>query len=282
MHHHAPPRPPVRRPAAPGVVRALLAAALVGAALPLGGCPSAGFSNWPPVDGNWASNNVNAPPFHQVCMTALNWTTRKYPPVENPELGVVYQEPYAINLPAGTSPELYVRTAEQLGGQAQPLTEENTDLPTYHIHTVEIRGTEAWVTVLYPFLNLGAGPDGQRLYRAVRIRLLGGVGDWRVSTHYAYPISVVEVPEPNYYKPRRPPGFSDTPARLPEPEPEPVRRPAPEPMDEPEPMAEPAPPDEPGMPGDPAAPDAAEPQAPESPSGGPGSVRLDRPPRRPE
>jgi len=102
-----------------GLVAGLLAGAAVLGTLALGGCM--GYSSWPPVEGNTATNDVNWPPTPEVMGVALRYVAGHYPPVPDPQPGVSYDAPLAINLPPGISVSHYREIAQMVGPTARPM-----------------------------------------------------------------------------------------------------------------------------------------------------------------
>ncbi len=163
----------------------------------LGGCLGAGNASWPPIDGQSALDDMNQPAVKNAIATALIWATRKYPPVANPEIGVEYTVPLAINLPPGTSSGTYYMVAKDIGMHAQPMPPEPGNLPVYHIGRVVIRGTDAIVDVLVPKYSIGVGTQGEQLYQGVTIDLRGGFRPWQVVAHRSFAVGSMSVPAAN-------------------------------------------------------------------------------------
>lgn len=173
---------------------ALALGTLAAAAITAGvGCTQ---STWPPVEEGGRQTNpshINNAPIPQVIGEALSLVTLRYPPVSNAERGKIYDQPFAICLPAGADGESYDRVVNRVQRGAEPATDENTALPTYYITRVIVRGVTAEVDVLRPVPELGAGAEGAR-YQGVTVYLLGSLGTWKVDSHHTFPVGMFDVP----------------------------------------------------------------------------------------
>ena len=183
-------------PAFPAKLRrrsALALGALAAAALTAGvGCTQ---STWPPIEegGRQTSpSHINNAPIPQVMGEALSLVTLRYPPVSNAERGKIYEQPFAICLPAGADAESYDRVVNRVQRGAQAATDENTALPTYYISRVIVRGVTAEVDVLRPVPELSA--EGAVRYQGVTVYLLGSLGTWKVDSHHTFPVGMFDVP----------------------------------------------------------------------------------------
>ncbi len=163
----------------------------------IGGCS---HSTWPPVeDGSRQTNpaQINNAPVPQVIGEALSLVTLRYPPVGNAERGKVYDAPFAVCLPEGADAESYDRVVARVsrdGRSAEAATEQNTDLPTYYITRVIVRGVTAEVDVLHPVPLLGTDADGRARYQGVTVYLLGSFGSWKADRHHTFPVGMFDVP----------------------------------------------------------------------------------------
>lgn len=156
------------------------------------GC--AGYSTWPPVDEKFAGKNlVNYEPMPRVIGDAVSFVTLRYPAVDRPTKGQLYDEPFVLNLPSGADGEAYERIIARIGRGCQAPSESNTSLPTYHVTRAIIRNVTAEVDVVRPVLGLG---DTVR-YQGVTVYLNGGLNGWTVANHRAYPLGLFDVPARN-------------------------------------------------------------------------------------
>ncbi len=168
----------------------------------LGGCPGGGFNTWPPADetrtwgGDTSSNDINRPPVLQVVGTALNYACRRFPPLANANPEDVPTEPFAINLPPGTTYRAATEICAFVHPLCRPLTEESSKFPVYHIARINVRGSDAEVLVHVPVVGLNS-PEGGTLYKGVRIILRSGTQNWRVMGHSSFPVAVLDVPPMN-------------------------------------------------------------------------------------
>ena len=168
----------------------------------LAGCPGGGFSTWPPADetkvngGSTSSNDINRPPVLQVVGTALNYACRRFPPIANANPEDVPTEPFAINLPPGTTYRAAREICDFVHPLCRPLTEETRNLPIYHIARINVRGSDSEVLVQVPVVGM-ISPEGGTLYKGVRIVMRSGTQNWRVMGHSSFPVAVLDVPELN-------------------------------------------------------------------------------------
>ncbi len=159
----------------------------------LSGC--VGYTSWPPVPGT-AAANPNTPQSTEMMAAALAWIIER--DREGGEEGAA-SEPVAINLPGTMKPKYYRFVAEHAGQNIEPLSQANASLPIYHIAEFHIRANGAEAIILRPATELGAGPDGEPVYQAHRVKLSGGFQPWHV-TWWSKPYSVgaVETPPLTY------------------------------------------------------------------------------------
>lgn len=187
------------------------------AALSGGGCVS--WASYPAAPGETAIKDPNTPAIEEIMMAGLKWTVSKYPPV-NASGQHTGGGRLAINLPPGVKPKVYRRVAEAAGGGAEPITESNKDLPTYHVKSVRIRGDEGQINVIWPASTLGAAPGGGPVYQEVKLGIAGGLGPWRVVSFREWGPGGAEPPPPNFYVQEPdyvppPPKKTDKPTKVP-------------------------------------------------------------------
>lgn len=160
-----------------------------------GGCSQ---STWPPIEEGGSRTNpsqINNAPTPQVIGEALSFVTLRYPPVSKAERGQVYDLPFAFCLPAGADADAYDLVARRVKRGAQPATEANTDLQTYYVSRVIVRGVTAEVDVLRPAIDLGTDAQGKPHYQGVTVYLLGNLGTWKADRHHTFPVGLFDVPE---------------------------------------------------------------------------------------
>ena len=157
----------------------------------LSGC--VGYTSWPPVPGT-AAANPNTPQSTEMMAAALAWIIER-----DREGGDGASDPVAINLPSTMKPKYYRYVAEHAGENIEPLSQANSSLPIYHIAEFHIRADGAEAIILRPATELGAGPDGEPVYQAYRVKLSGGFQPWHV-TWWSKPYSVgaIETPPLTY------------------------------------------------------------------------------------
>ncbi|MFO0859570.1 MAG: hypothetical protein U0570_03375 [Phycisphaerales bacterium] len=155
-------------------------------ALSAGSCAHE-YANYPPITGDdWAIKNVNTQNMRAAMAAAVRWTAMRYPPPGNA---------FAINLPAGTTPETYAAVAAAVGNGATPVTEANAkSLPVYHVTRVWLRGSIARIDVVRPVFEVPRTTSGAPVYRGLEVRLAGGWEPWRVTGSSEYEIGVLEPP----------------------------------------------------------------------------------------
>jgi hypothetical protein len=145
----------------------VLGLALVGAVglvVVLSGCVS--YTNVPEPSSAPAFKNANSGSSIKVISAAVERVVRKHPMKDA-------QGRYALNLPAGTTPETAQRIVEKLPAGAMVPTEGmESSVPVYHISRVWIRGRSGKVDVVYPL------PDG--LDGGVTCWMHGGDRPWYV------------------------------------------------------------------------------------------------------
>ncbi len=189
------------RRAAAGALGVLLGLALATST----GC--VGHNVYPAEPGDRGFTNVNSDPFPPVLTAALQWAVVRYPPNVSTEFSPAAPAgpdgPFALNLPAGTTPLLAQRIAINVGFGAQTLTPETQDLPIYHVSRVWISGDEAKVDVIRPVRGLPAA-GGKDATQAITVRLRGGVQQWRVTSHRTWSFNALPTPALNFITPRPP------------------------------------------------------------------------------
>ena len=163
--------------------------ALACAAALLGGCT--GYNTWPPQKGVAGIKDPNVRPNDQVILTSLQYTVQRYPP-DSPD------GRFAINLPEGINPRLYTWVVARAGEGAEPLTEDNADLPIYHVKQIKVRGREAEVLVLRPVTEAGEGPEGAMAYQPITVQMRGGLDGWRVVHRREWLVGLEDPPPLNY------------------------------------------------------------------------------------
>ncbi|MBA4040032.1 MAG: hypothetical protein C0468_06895, partial [Planctomyces sp.] len=164
------------------------------------GCVSSGYTNWPPVGGDTASNDVNFGGVPPAIIEAVYWTSRRFPPVADPVPGSAYDQPFAVNLPPGLSTAWQDQLLRRIGPGGDLLRTDNDQLPTYHVARVTIRGLRAEIDVIRPVLGLAAPSDDPtaRVHQTVTVYLTGGVGPWRVEDFRLRPVGLVTLPPANF------------------------------------------------------------------------------------
>lgn len=187
------------------VVVAVLAAAWAG----LGsGC--VGYHVYPPEEGLRGITNPNSSPVPELATEALKWTVTRYPPsggyewtrtpAELPES----DNKFVINLPSGFSPMIYRSVARNVSPNALPMEPGLESLPTYHVARVYVQGDDAKVDVIRPVPGLPGNEPSQGGYgqgaitQGITLRLRGGVGPWRVTSHTTWTPGALQVPPINY------------------------------------------------------------------------------------
>lgn len=172
-------------------------AALGMALVALAGCVN--WASYPAAPGEVALKDPNRPMLEELMMTGMKWVVTKYPPVDASGKHVGNGR-IAFNLPVGVRPQVYRRVCEAAGGGAEPLTEANNTLPTYHIREFRIRGDQAQMNVVIPASSLGASPQGGPIYQEIKLGFDGGLQPWKVTSFREWGPGA-EAPAPNYYVP---------------------------------------------------------------------------------
>lgn len=161
---------------------------LVGGALLISaGC--VGYSSYPKVEGV-APGSPNFIFVRPVVAAALKAVVERFHPES--------AGPYAVNLPAGMTPEGREEVLRGLDMNAAPLTHRTDHLPIYHVGRVWIRGASAKVDIIRPVLELGAAPNGGTTSQGLTVWLQGGANRWAVEFIQPWSIGVVEPPELHY------------------------------------------------------------------------------------
>jgi len=148
--------------------------------------------------------NPNKPAALSCMVEATRYVATRYPPggyvydaESAAEQGAV-QAPYAllVNGPQGLRRSFYVRLAEGVGSQAEPMTPDNqgSGLPVFYVDRVWLRFNSATVDVIRPMPEVGPGPDGKPVYQTVTVRLEGGTTPWRVVHARAWPAGATTLP----------------------------------------------------------------------------------------
>jgi hypothetical protein len=167
----------------------------------MGGC--VGHNIYPPEPGERGFTNVNSDPFPPIMTEALKWVALRYPPNEHaewnqPAAGNVGVTPFAVNLPRGLNAAISNRIVANIGMGALPMTPENQGLPTYHVSRIWVQGDDARVDIVRPVLNVAFDASGTPVTQGVTLRLRGGVGAWRVTSHRLWSFNSLQPPALNY------------------------------------------------------------------------------------
>lgn len=178
----------------------LLGLAGTSSALLLGGCMGMGNVNYPPIDGQTATGDLNQPAARHVMATALIYATNRYPPVAEAPVGEKVEQPLAFNLPPGVSDGTYhiiQNDVSERNVTAVALTDRTKDRPVYHVTRVVVRGTDAEVDVLVPRYNLGPGVSGEQMYSGVSLDMRGGFRPWQVISARSFQVTSADLPALN-------------------------------------------------------------------------------------
>lgn len=169
----------------------------------LAGCVS--YASYPAVPKNTAINDPNTPAMEEVMMAGLRWIAAKYPPRASSPTGEALgpAPDVAVNLPKGVKPNVYRRVAAAVPG-GQPLTQQNQNLPTYHVTEIRVRGDQANIWILRPSFDLGAAPSGGVVYQEVKLWLRGGLQPWHVVSSLDRTPGSGDTPELAFYEPEGP------------------------------------------------------------------------------
>ncbi len=198
------------------MTRSVLFAGLLLIAGSLSGCIS--WASYPAAPGETAVQDPNAPVIEEIMMAGMKWAVAKHPPIDANGRHVGNGR-VAINLPPGVKPKVYRRVAEAAGGGAEPVSEANKNLPTFHVQSLRVRGDEASINIICPVTSLGAAPGGGAVYQEVKIGISGGLHFWRVENFREWAPGAVAPPlnlyvqEPDYVP--EPPKKTDKPAKVP-------------------------------------------------------------------
>lgn len=134
----------------------------------LGGCVS--YTNVPEPSSAPAFKHANSGSSIKVISAAVERVVRKHPMKDA-------QGRYAVNLPAGTTPETAQSIVEKLPAGAMVPTEGmDSSVPVYHISRVWIRGRSGKVDVVYPMKDA----DGSVIDGGVTCWMHGGDKPWYV------------------------------------------------------------------------------------------------------
>lgn len=226
---------------------------LVGVTAGLAGC--AGWETWPPSEASDRAPNRDDASVIQTMTLALGRVIADYPPRGDANQRV------AVNLPSGlVSQSVYRRVVRDVEAEpgvdrlVVPLSEDNMNLPVYHVAGVTIRTGKAEIEILRPIFGADeldrAELTNDVAYEGYTVRLSGGFRPWHVTWVERFTPGVIPTPALNPIEGVPPSGLNQLTGR-PEAEPEPEAEQLPEmPAEEPEdePAAEPAgdPADEPG------------------------------------
>lgn len=148
-------------------------------ALAIGGCVS--YTNVPVPESAPAFQSANHRQSITVISRALEAVIMDHPVVGE----------YAINLPAGTTPETAQKIVTQLPiGAIVPFEGMDESIPVYSIGRVWIRASDAKVDVVYPFMRA----DGASQDQSVTVWLNGGIRTWRVNRQQHWSPGTVLTP----------------------------------------------------------------------------------------
>ncbi len=166
---------------------AAMIGALSGAALLGAGC--VGFQSYPPVGGDFASNNPNSSAMTELMIESMRWVRERHPS----------EGPYAISFPEGMLRKRTLQIVERIDDpEARAMAPGLETWPTYHIARIWVRGDEAEVDVFRPVMDLSA-PDGQgAVHQAMTLSFRGGVQPWRVVSHRTWMIGALNTPPLHY------------------------------------------------------------------------------------
>lgn len=151
------------------------------------GCVS--YTNVPEPSSAPAFKHANSGSSIKVIVASLDRVVGKHPLRDG-------SGRYAVNLPAGTTPETAHTIVSRLGsGAVVPFKGMGGEVPVYHISRIWLRGRSGKVDVVYPFVDI----DGVRSDRGVTVWLHGGDRPWYVERlQYWAPGT---VPTPPVYVP---------------------------------------------------------------------------------
>jgi len=144
-----------------------------------------GYSNMNTESGTVSVSNPNARTPSEVVREALRYVVGRYPAGGR----------FAVNLIKGTQPNMADFIMRELPAGAELVSEDNTDLPTYHVGVTRIRMGAAKVDIIRPVVELGENPGGGYKTQAVTVHLEGGLNPWRVTLMQRWALGAVDVPE---------------------------------------------------------------------------------------
>lgn len=154
----------------------------------LAGC--AGYQTWPSPSGQPSMLRANDAATIDVMAASLQWLIENRPPPS-------YEGPVAINIPEGIRMAHYQGIAGRASSRAVPVMKDNAHLPTYHVVSIRIRGSDATATMLRPAMEVQPGRWELEKYT---LTLEGGLKPWTVIRPRAW-VGVAEPPSLNYYEP---------------------------------------------------------------------------------
>lgn len=174
--------------------------------LVLGGCLS--HKTIEPIEGaSPLADNPNDAPVPEALATGLGWVVTRYPPFGETFLGRGPEQPFAINFPVGVRRDVANRICRLTSKNAQPLSEENQNLPTYHIGRLWIRGDLATVDIFAPVAQYtpassATGASAGTVYQMITMKLrTRGLEPYYVQSHNVFPIGSFPTPELRFMSP---------------------------------------------------------------------------------
>ncbi len=152
----------------------------------LAGC--VGYANYPPIDGNLATENPNSALIYDIQIAGLTWVSTRYSP----------QGDWVINFPEGMTRTRALQVLARVGDpDAQLLTQETQSLPIYHVTRIWVRGERAEMDVLRPVVDL-LDPDGVPAYQPITLTIEGGLQRWRMKSFQTWTVGSQEPPALNF------------------------------------------------------------------------------------
>jgi len=146
------------------------------------GCVS--YTNVPEPSSAPAFKHANSGSSIKVIVASLDRVVGKHPLRDG-------SGRYAVNLPAGTTPETAHTIVSRLGSGANvPFEGMEDSIPVYHISRIWLRGRSGKVDVVYPFMDV----DGTRSDRGVTVWLHGGDRPWYVERMQYWAPGTVPTP----------------------------------------------------------------------------------------
>ena len=156
-----------------------------GLAIGLAGAGCSSYTNINTAEGVGAVTNPNARVPSEVVREALRYVVTRYPA----------GEAYAVNLLPNTNTTMGDFITRDLPAGVRIATEDNRDLPTYHVGVTRVRGGVAKVDIIRPVVELGEQPGGGWATQGVTVHMDGGINPWRVERIQRWALGAVDVPE---------------------------------------------------------------------------------------